>query len=89
MTSTGRFTNEGLAGPHSSRVANAADPRVDSDLDSTRNNGVFTTGGGHHARSGATHVGAGSTNAGPHDVRAHYFRAPSHANIYFSVQYSE
>jgi hypothetical protein len=89
MTSTGRFTNEGLAGPHASRAANAADPRVDSDLDSTRNNGAFTTGGGHQAGSGATHVGTGSTNAGPHDVRVYYFRAPSHANIYFAVQHYE
>lgn len=69
MTTPGRFTNEGLAGPHTSRVANAVDPRVDSDLDSTRNNGAFATGAGHQVGSGATPAGAGSTNAGPHSVR--------------------
>jgi len=77
MSSGGRITNEGLAGPHSSRLANAADPRVDSDLDSTRNNGAFTTGAGQHT-SGVGYTGAGlhsgpgtaitgSTNAGPHN----------------------
>ena len=68
MSSGGRITNEGLAGPHSSRLANAADPRVDSDLDSTRNNGAFTTGAGLHSGPGTATTG--STNAGPHNVRA-------------------
>lgn len=35
---------EGTYGPHGSRVANAADPRVDSDLDRNRNTGTGFTG---------------------------------------------
>jgi hypothetical protein len=41
---------EGTVGPHGSRVANAADPRVDSDLDSSRN-----THGGNTGLPGSTH----------------------------------
>ncbi|KAI8725171.1 hypothetical protein NCS52_00087500 [Fusarium sp. LHS14.1] len=45
---------EGSTGPHNSRVANAADPRVDSDRD-----------GSHHlGNRGAGGVGAGTTNYG-------------------------
>jgi len=40
---TGAHTSEGVAGPHSSRLANATDPRVDSDLDNSRNAGAATT----------------------------------------------
>ncbi|KAN0108731.1 hypothetical protein V8E51_008473 [Hyaloscypha variabilis] len=74
-TSTTHHNNngvpEGTAGPHSSRVANAADPRIDSDLDNSRHHG--TTGTTTHGTTGGltgTGVGAtgttGSTNAGPH-----------------------
>lgn len=66
-------TSEGVAGPHGSRVANAADPRVDSDLDNSR-----TAGASHantsHTTGGYTGTGTGvignnhssSTTAGPH-----------------------
>ncbi|KAH8773236.1 hypothetical protein BGZ57DRAFT_1005243 [Hyaloscypha finlandica] len=71
---------EGTAGPHSNRVANAADPRIDSDLDSSRTGGINgTTHTGHgttHAGHGTTggYIGtstgvtgtSGSTTAGPH-----------------------
>jgi len=42
-TNTTTGTAEGVAGPHSSRAANAADPRVDSDLDGSHNAGAHTT----------------------------------------------
>jgi len=51
-------TAEGVAGPHSSRVANAADPRIDSDLDGSR--GIGGTGYGH--TTGTT--GSGLTGTG-------------------------
>ena len=67
---------EGTAGPHTSRIANAVDPRVDSDLD---HRGATSTdvGSGHtghnsgvtggHTGTGYTSTGAtGSTTAGPH-----------------------
>jgi hypothetical protein len=58
---------EGTAGPHSSRAANAADPRVDSDLDSSRRTGATgTTGGlgstGHHTAGGIGSTGTHSEN---------------------------
>jgi hypothetical protein len=74
-------TAEGVAGPHSSRAANAADPRVDSDLDgsnrhtgATQNTSSGLTGGNTYG-SGTTTGGTGytgtsttgSTNAGPHN----------------------
>ncbi|KAG0645065.1 hypothetical protein D0Z07_9277 [Hyphodiscus hymeniophilus] len=79
-TGTTRTTSSGLpegtAGPHTSRAANAADPRVDSDRDN-RAAGVGTGVGstGHH--SGATGAGIGpgvetgpgigsGAGAGPH-----------------------
>ncbi|KAI6768385.1 hypothetical protein HG530_006394 [Fusarium avenaceum] len=67
---------EGTVGPHSSRAANAADPRVDSDLDSSRSHGAgHTTGGlgstggiGHRSENlpGSTHSSGlhGSNNSG-------------------------
>jgi len=67
---------EGTAGPHSSRVANAADPRVDSDLDSSRTGGTTGIGHtGHGTTGGFTGTGTGtgvtgtqgSTTAGPHN----------------------
>ncbi|KAL1840438.1 hypothetical protein VTJ49DRAFT_476 [Mycothermus thermophilus] len=53
MTGT-HGTSEGTYGPHSSRVANAMDPRVDSDRDNSRTMGAGTTGG----------MGTGSRTAG-------------------------
>lgn len=68
---------EGTTGPHNSRVANAADPRIDSDLDSsnrhtgthTGNTGAYgTTGTGVTGHSTTTGAGYGSTGtAGPHN----------------------
>ncbi|KAK1771127.1 hypothetical protein QBC33DRAFT_232391 [Phialemonium atrogriseum] len=67
---------EGEYGPHSTRLGNAADPRVDSDLDSSRTTGrhagaagaggLGTSGGGigSHAGSGAGYGGVG-TGAAP------------------------
>ncbi|KAL2196583.1 hypothetical protein P885DRAFT_37896 [Corynascus similis CBS 632.67] len=54
----GTGTAEGTHGPHGSRVANAADPRVDSDLDNSRTVG---TGTGPGTTTGATAFGAGTT----------------------------
>jgi hypothetical protein len=60
-------TSEGVAGPHSSRAANAADPRVDSDLDGSRHTGATTgTTGGltgtHGTHTGTTSTGYGASN---------------------------
>ena len=61
VTGTSGSTN---AGPHGSNVANKADPRVDSDLDHSRNAGMNqTTGTGYG--SGTTPAGS-STTQGPH-----------------------
>lgn len=46
---------EGTYGPHSSRLANALDPRVDSDLDSSRTGAGMGAGGGR-AGAGAAAV---------------------------------
>lgn len=66
------LASEGQAGPHTSRVANAADPRIDSDLDGSRRAGGVGTGNstyGSGVTGGTTGTGYGntSTNAGPHD----------------------
>merc|ERR1712036_12488 len=52
------------AGPHSSSTANRMDPKVDSDMDGSRNMGAANYGpGGHSTTTGMT----GSHNtAGPH-----------------------
>jgi len=67
-TNTG--TAEGAAGPHNSRTANAADPRVDSDLDNRARTGGTTAGGVTGGTAGTGYGGttgaSGSTNAGPH-----------------------
>ncbi|PMD25499.1 hypothetical protein NA56DRAFT_642489 [Hyaloscypha hepaticicola] len=66
------------AGPHSSNLANKVDPRVDSDLNGSRNMGATTgtssegySGTGYGTNNGATGIGAHSntgntTAAGPH-----------------------
>jgi len=57
-------TAEGVHGPHSTRVANAADPRIDSDLDGSRNAGAHT-----HNATGTGYTGTTTgqtTTAGPH-----------------------
>ncbi|KAL2264898.1 hypothetical protein VTJ83DRAFT_7408 [Remersonia thermophila] len=53
---------EGTYGPHSSRVANAMDPRVDSDRDNSR-----TVGGTDaHRTAGLRNTGPAKNTAGPH-----------------------
>lgn len=52
-------TAEGTYGPHSSRLANAADPRVDSDRDASR-----TVGGGTGMGTGMTGLGSATNTAG-------------------------
>jgi hypothetical protein len=63
-TGTGYSTNDG---PHSSNMANKADPRVDSDRDHSRNAGVNPHGTATtetYGHSGTTHGGlTGSTGA--------------------------
>jgi len=59
---------EGVAGPHSSRVGNAADPRVDSDLDGRAAHSYGGTQSGltgthNHGVTGGTHT-HGVTGAG-------------------------
>lgn len=65
VTGAGYGTQEGEFGPHGSRLANAADPRVDSDLDNSRTIGTGTTGTGAYGSSGTTGAyGAGSGATG-------------------------
>ncbi|KAK4149956.1 hypothetical protein C8A00DRAFT_37445 [Chaetomidium leptoderma] len=52
-------TAEGVQGPHSSRVANAMDPRVDSDMDNSR-----TMGTGRTAGTGTTGFGSSQHTTG-------------------------
>ncbi|KAK4190703.1 hypothetical protein QBC35DRAFT_460919 [Podospora australis] len=61
-------TTEGLHGPHSSRIANAADPRVDSDRDgsNTLGNSRGTTTGTGFGSSGITGGGVGGANTHTH-----------------------
>lgn len=85
--STTSGTSEGVAGPHGSRIANAADPRVDSDMDGSRNagasHGTHTTGSGltgntHGSgltgNNHSTHTGTGiggTTHSGTHMGNTH------------------
>ncbi|KAL6866226.1 hypothetical protein ACO1O0_002333 [Amphichorda felina] len=59
--------SEGAFGPHSTRAANAADPRIDSDLDNSRNMGAARTGDHTTGTSGygstTAPSGYGSTTA--------------------------
>ncbi|KAM0491227.1 hypothetical protein ACHAP8_010801 [Fusarium lateritium] len=55
---------EGTTGPHSSRAANAADPRVDSDLDSSRRTGAGHTAGGLGSTTGTAGHTTGHTTGG-------------------------
>ncbi|KAK3378608.1 hypothetical protein B0H63DRAFT_252398 [Podospora didyma] len=60
-------TAEGAHGPHSSRVANALDPRVDSDRDGSRtagNTGTYNTQ--HTGISSTGHTGIGGTHNNQH-----------------------
>ncbi|KAF2397373.1 hypothetical protein EJ06DRAFT_457368, partial [Trichodelitschia bisporula] len=68
-TSAGYGAGSNNAGPHSSSLANKLDPRVDSDMDGSRNAGASTYGPGAHNTSTGTSAGYGasSNTAGPHD----------------------
>jgi len=55
---------EGTYGPHKSRIANALDPRVDSDADRGRTGGLHS-----HAGAGAPTGGAPQGTYGPHHSR--------------------
>lgn len=63
---------EGTYGPHQSRIANALDPRVDSDRDDRTGGGAYghtaAAGGRHHggATGAAALPGPAPTTAGPH-----------------------
>jgi hypothetical protein len=80
---TGRTTGgttEGLHGPHSSRIANAADPRVDSDRDGSNTLGsnthsTHTTGagfGGHNTHTTGTGFGATGGGLGGANTHTHH-----------------
>jgi len=62
------------AGPHSSNLANKADPRVDSDLDGRGNHGTGAFG------SSGTHTGSSGlgANVGPHGEQRTGFTGTSH-----------
>ena len=53
--------SSGTAGPHNSNLENKIDPRVDSDLDGSRNMGASRTGAGGYDN---TSSGLGGTNTG-------------------------
>jgi hypothetical protein len=55
-------TAEGVHGPHSSRLANAADPRVDSDRDGSNNMGAARTG--NNQGFGSSAMGTMGTESG-------------------------
>jgi hypothetical protein len=78
LGSTGHSSGlpEGSVGPHSSRAANAADPRVDSDLDSTRRTGAGHTTGGLGSTTGHTTGTTGHTAGG---LGSHTENLPGHS----------
>ena len=70
-TTTG--TAEGVSGPHSSRLANAADPRVDSDRDGSARVGGTTAGVGNTYGQSTTGATTGTSGGmGPHSVSCCY-----------------
>jgi len=66
-------TREGEHGPHGSRVANALDPRVDSDRDGSRNAGAAYGGSttGHHTTTGTGAEYGSSTMGTGHHTAGH------------------
>ena len=54
------------AEPHSSNLANKADPRIDNDFDRSRNTGTSGYGSSYPSGQSGTYPAGGSTNAGPH-----------------------
>jgi len=67
-TITGAHTAEGVAGPHSSRLANATDLRVNSDLDQSRNAGAATTTATGHTTNPTASTGT-TTTAPPSKIK--------------------
>lgn len=72
---TGLTGQHDTAGPYSSNLANKADPRVDSDMDGSRNAGAASYGAGAHNHGNTGFTGSntsgtagthGSSTAGPH-----------------------
>lgn len=65
---TGHHQPSNTAGPHSSNLENKLDPRVDSDLDGSRNLGASRTGaagtGGYDSTTGTGHHGTGHHGTG-------------------------
>lgn len=75
---TGTHGNTGVsgAGPHDSKLANKMDPRVDSDLDGSRNMGAAGTTGIRHGQSGVGHT-SGSGITGSHTgTHSHHTSGP-------------
>ncbi|KAK1783409.1 hypothetical protein QBC45DRAFT_316005 [Copromyces sp. CBS 386.78] len=71
-THTTHGTSEGAYGPHSSRAANAVDPRVDSDRDGSRTAGNTT---------GTHNTGNTFGTIGTHDRQNHPFSSNTHSNV--------
>lgn len=64
-TGVGANSGTAAAGPHSSNIANKADPRVDSDLDGSRNAGTAQYGpGGAHNHNHGNNSSLPGTNTG-------------------------
>ncbi|KAK4163640.1 hypothetical protein QBC43DRAFT_212510 [Cladorrhinum sp. PSN259] len=68
-------TTEGATGPHNSRVANALDPRVDSDRDNSKtvgNTGYGSSGIGHNTHStGSSGIGHNTHSTGTSGFGTH------------------
>lgn len=77
MYTEGRVTNEGLAGAHKSRLANALDPRVDSTGTGTAHTG--STNAGPHSVSTSAPLNTG--NAPEYKIMASNF-----SSVKFSKQ---
>lgn len=69
---TGHHSNT-TAGPHGSNIGNKMDPRVDSDLDGSRNMGARDTGyGSNTTGTGSTGYGSGHTGSSHAPVTSGY-----------------
>merc|ERR1712000_663232 len=72
-TTTSSGAREGTYGTHNSRAANAADPRIDSDMDGSRNVGGNRTGGlgnttGTTGTTGTHGITAGHSGMGSENI---------------------
>jgi len=71
-STTHQGTSEGVAGAHNSRTANAADPRIDSDLDGSRNAGFAHNHGAttaNHGLTGNNHSTGQTATGAPHSSK--------------------